>query len=151
MAQNVTTASENLQFWIPLFAVLPPNPPPGYSAFCSIVTWRQDSGKVLQGKSATGQECWAGTWRQDSGKVLQGKSATGQECWAGTWRQDSGKVLQGKISATGKTFEMCTKIRLQVLQGKSIAARTRPEPTSRRLDWEKMLQYKTSFGRTRLD
>jgi hypothetical protein len=37
MAQNVTDASENLQFWIPLFAVLPPNPPPGYSAFRSIV------------------------------------------------------------------------------------------------------------------
>ncbi len=37
MAQNVTDASENLQFWIPLFAVLPPNPTPGYSAFRSIV------------------------------------------------------------------------------------------------------------------
>jgi hypothetical protein len=37
MAQNVTAASEILQFWIPLFAVLPPNPPPGYSAFRSIV------------------------------------------------------------------------------------------------------------------
>ncbi len=79
--------------------------------------WRQDSGKVLQGKSATRLEWWAGTWRQNSGaleKCYKVKVPQDQSVGLAHGEKTLEKSYKVKVPHD-KTLQRCSKMTMEKL------------------------------------